>query len=51
MMDVEELITAMQEVKAAHPGIEYSDILRLFSIQATQKLTGAIDSLRINNGR
>ena len=37
-MIVEDLILEMQDVKAAHPALEISDVLRIFQIQATRDL-------------
>ena len=34
----QELIEEMQEVKAAHPTLEISDILRIFNIKAMNDL-------------
>ena len=47
MMEVEELITEMLTVKAAHPTLERQDILRIFNIKALQELTFAL--LRMGN--
>lgn len=38
-MTVEELITDMQDLKAAHPTLERHEILRIFTIQALRDLT------------
>ncbi len=46
-MEVETLIEEMQEVKLRHPAMELQDILRLFNIQATQKLAMEIAALRL----
>jgi len=45
-MDIEVLINEMKEVKAEHPTLELSDILKMFAIKATQELSVAIDRLR-----
>ena len=37
-MEVEDLITEMQAVKAAHSGLALQDILRLFNIKALIEL-------------
>ena len=42
MMEIEDLITEMQEVKAAHPTLELPDILRLFNIRSLIELTNQI---------
>ena len=46
-MNVEALIEEMQEVKEKYPNLEVSEILRIFSIQATKDLTKEIFKLRI----
>ena len=46
MTDIEALITDMQAVKAAHPGLELQDILRMFNIKALQDLTMEIRKAR-----
>ena len=45
-MEIEELITEMQNVKALHPTLEISDVLRIFNIQALKKLSSEINRLR-----
>ena len=40
--DIEKLIGEMQEVKAAHPTLTISEVLRLFNIAATQELTNVM---------
>jgi len=49
MIDVEELISEMQEVKTAYPTLEISDILRIFNIKTMKELTNELR--RIANGR
>ena len=41
-MTIETLIAEMQEVKATHPTLEISDVLRIFNIQAINDLTKQI---------
>ena len=48
MTTVEELIIEMQDTKAAHPTLELSDILRLYTIQVLRELTKQLDLLRQN---
>jgi len=50
MSDIEDLITQMQDVKAAHPSLEIPDVLRIFSIDALNKLTNAVNGVRMRNG-
>ena len=45
-MEIEELITEMQAVKAAHPTLELSDILKMFNIQALKNLTKELRGMR-----
>ena len=45
MTIIDDLILEMQEVKAAHPTLEISDILRIFNIQAMRELTNQIRRL------
>jgi len=47
-MEIEELISKMQEVKAEFPNRTIDEILRLFNIQALMNLTNQIKLLRIN---
>jgi len=47
-IDIEELITEMQEVKAAYL-LSVSEVLKLFEIKAMKDLTGQLR--RANNGR
>ena len=47
MTDIEELITEMQAVKAAHPTLELQDILRMFNIQALQDLTSVLKQAKL----
>ncbi len=47
-MAVSDLITEMLEVKAEHPTLERSEILRIFNIQAMKDLTNEIRKARIN---
>lgn len=35
---ITNLITDMQEVKAAHPTLEIAEVLRIFTIDATRRL-------------
>ena len=37
-MEVEDLITEMQAVKAAHPTLEIHEVLRIFNIKALRDL-------------
>ena len=46
-MNVEDLITEMQEVKQAYPTLEISDVLRIFNIQVLKDLSNEIRKLRI----
>ena len=48
-MKVDDLISDMREVKAEHPILEISDVLRIFNIQAMKDLTAQIT--RSINGR
>ncbi len=48
-MEVEELIQDMQKVKADHPALELQDILRIFTIKATQDLARETALLRLTN--
>jgi len=45
MTKVENLITEMQLVKAAHPTLEIADVLRIFNIQALKDLTSQMRRL------
>ena len=47
MTDVEKLITEMQELKAAHPTLELSEILRIFNIKALRDLAMEISKARM----
>ena len=46
-MEIEELITEMQEVKLKHPAMELQDILRLFNIKSMQDLAITINGMRL----
>ena len=46
-MEIEDLITEMQKVKADYPTLELQDILRLFTIKATQDLVTQIRRIAI----
>jgi len=48
-MTVETLIEEMQQVKADNPSLEISEVLRIFSIQATRDLTA--ETRRLANRR
>ena len=48
MTGIDDLIAEMQAVKAAHPTLELSEILKMFEILATQNLSANL--LRFNNG-
>ena len=41
-MEIEDLITEMQQVKADHPTLELQDILRIFNIKALMDLSNQI---------
>ena len=41
-MEVEDLITEMQEVKAAHSTLSISEVLKIFEIKAMQDLAAMI---------
>lgn len=45
-MNIDKLIQLMQDVKAEHPSLEITDILRIFNIQAIIDLTFEITKLR-----
>ena len=45
-MEIEKLIEEMQAVKTAHPTLEISDVLKIFEIQAMQKLASELRGLR-----
>ena len=45
-MEIEDLITEMQAVKAAHPTLELQDILKMFNIQALKNLTKELRGMR-----
>ena len=47
-MEVEDLITEMQAVKAAHPTLEISEVLTIFEIKSLQELTNQLAGLRYN---
>jgi len=44
-MTVDDLITEMQVVKAAHPTLSISEVLRVFNIKAMRDLTGQLRRL------
>ena len=44
-MNIEELITQMQEIKIQYPSLEKSEILKLFEILAINDLTNKIKIL------
>jgi hypothetical protein len=48
-MEVEDLITEMQEVKANHESLTVQDVLQIFQIKSMQELTSQMT--RIANGR
>jgi len=48
-MEIDELISEMQAVKAAHPALEISEVLRLFNIQALLNLIDKLEHLRLSN--
>ena len=47
----ERLIEEMKAVKLDNNSLEKSEILRIFSIQATRDLTNEIRKMRMFNGR
>lgn len=47
-MTITDLIEEMKVVKAAHPSLEITDVLRIFNIQATREL--AQQTRRLANG-
>jgi hypothetical protein len=49
-MTIETLIAEMQAVKQTYPTLEISDVLRIFTIQATRDLANEIQKMRISNG-
>jgi len=44
-MKIEDLIEEMQKVKAEHPTLEISDVLKLFEIHAIREL---VNQMRLN---
>ncbi len=46
-MEIEELIEEMQKAKADHPTLELQDILRMFTIKATQDLANEMRLMRV----